>query len=227
MTRTRHLTAVAEDTALPAPRTITVVIAEKHGLMRESLRAVLEDAGNISVSADAGDLAIAREHALRQPPDVLVMDLHTPGGSGTETIGDLRRRLPATRVVVVAGESSPALAAAALAAGASGYVLKDRADDELAAAVRRAALGKIYVSEPIASRLASSRRGHAEGQLSPRETEVLRLIALGHTSVEIAERLGLSPRTIETHRANIHRKLELKTRAELVGYAIRGGLLST
>jgi two-component system, NarL family, response regulator NreC len=227
MTSTRHLTALAGGNVASTPQEITVVISEKHMLMRESLRTVLEHAPGISVSAEAGDLALAREHTVRQRPDVLVMDLHTPGGSIAETISDLCRRLPATHIVVVTVESSPALAAAALAAGASGYVLKDRADAELPSAVRAAARGERYVSEPIASRLASSRGARTGGRLSSRETEVLRLIALGHTSVEIAGRLALSPRTIETHRANIHRKLEMKTRAELVGYALRCGLLST
>ncbi len=223
----RHLTAVADEDRPTAGSEITVVIAEEHALMRGSLRAVLEDATEITVTAEAGDLANAREHVFCQHPDVLVLDLHMIHGSSIATVEDLRRRLPGTHIIVVTMEHSPAFALATLGAGASGYVLKDRADEELASAVLAAARGGEYVSEPIASRLASARRARVRVRLSPRETDVLRLIALGHTSAEIAALLALSPRTIETHRAHICRKLELRTRAQLVAYALRCGLLGT
>ena len=117
------------------------------------------------------------------------------------------------------------MAQRALAAGALGFVVKDLADEELAPAIRQAAGGAQYVSHRVASRLGVLDRALVEDKLSAREVEVLRLIALGHTSVEIARQLHLSPRTVETHRARIHRKLGLTTRAELVRYALGRGLL--
>jgi two-component system response regulator NreC len=122
-------------------------------------------------------------------------------------------------------KDSPVFAQRAFAAGAVGFVTKDLADDELPQAVRAAARGEEYVSPRVATRLETLHRSLTEDKLTPREVEVLRLIALGHTSVETARKLHLSPRTVETHRAHIHSKLGLATRAELVRYALRRGLL--
>src|SRR6185437_6278585 len=160
-------------------------------------------------------------------PDVLVLDLQMPDGSSIQAIGDLRRRSPDTHVVVVSMEDTPGFAQRVLAAGASGYVLKELAAEDLPAAVHAAAAGVEYISEPVAVRLSRARQALTHGRLTGREAEVLRLIALGYTNTEIAERLSLSPRTIETHRAHIQRKLELRTRAQLVDYALRCGLLAT
>lgn len=124
-------------------------------------------------------------------------------------------------------ETSPLLAQQTLDAGAVGFVLKDRADGELAAAVRNAAAGREYVSPHVAAGLDVLRRAVGSDTLSPRETEVLRLVALGYTSAEIAEKLHLSRRTVETHRASIYCKLGLTTRAQLVQYALRRQLLVT
>lgn len=205
---------------------ITVVIADDHALMRRNLRLVLEAEPGISVAAEADHLALAEQHVLGHRPDVLILDLTMPSGSSLETISSLRDRSPETRIVIVSVEDAPGFAQRVLAAGANGYVMKDLAVEDLARAVRAAARGEECVSAPIASRLAALRHALARGELSLRETEVLRLIALGHTSTEIASQLGLSPRTIETHRARIHRKLNLRTRAELVRYALRCGLLT-
>jgi two-component system, NarL family, response regulator NreC len=160
-------------------------------------------------------------------PHVLVLDLNMPGGSGIETISRLRERAPDTNIVVVTMEEDPVFAQRAFAAGALGFVAKELADDELLAAIRAAASGEEFVSPRVAARLDALHRALTEDALSAREVEVLRLIALGHTSVEIARKLHLSPRTVESHRANVHRKLELTTRAELVRYALRRGLLGT
>ncbi len=227
MMPTRHLTAVPDGAVSSESELISVVIAEDHQLMRGSLRALMEGTPGIAVAADAGNLALARQHVAGHRPDVLVLDLQMPDGSSIQTISDLRRRSPATHVVVVSMEDTPGFAQRALAAGASGYVLKELAADDLPDAVRAAAAGGEYVSEPVAERLSRSRAALTGGRLTSRETEVLRLIALGHTSTEIAERLSLSPRTIETHRAHIHSKLEMRTRAQLVDYALRCGLLAT
>jgi two-component system response regulator NreC len=158
-------------------------------------------------------------------PHVVVLDLQMPGGPSIEVIRRLREYAPDTNVVVLTTERSPAFAQRAINTGAVGFVLKDTADIELPEAVRRAAQGEEYVSPHVAAGLEALRRTVNGDGLSPRETEVLRSIALGYTSAEIAARLHLSRRTIETHRARIHHKLGLATRAELVQYALRRNLV--
>jgi two-component system response regulator NreC len=150
-----------------------------------------------------------------------------PDGSSIEAIRRLRSQVPETEIVVLTMERSPAFAQRALDEGAIGFVVKDRADTELPEAVRRAAHGEEFVSAQVAAGLQGLRRTVTGDGLSARESEVLRLIALGHTSAEIARKLHLSRRTIETHRANIHRKLGLRTRAELVHFALRRHLVHT
>ncbi len=226
MSPARHLSAVPAGVDTEN-ELITVVIAEDHAIMRGSLRTLLEATPGVVVAAEAGNLALTRQHVIGHRPDVLVVDLQMPDGSSIQTLSDVRRRNPATHVVVVSIEDAPGFAQRALAAGASGYVLKDLAADDLPAAVLAAAAGEEFVSQPVAERLSRSRHALTDGRLTSRETEVLRLIALGYTSSEIADRLSLSPRTIETHRAHIHGKLEMRTRAELVDYALRCGLLAT
>ncbi|HEX8714888.1 MAG TPA: response regulator transcription factor, partial [Solirubrobacteraceae bacterium] len=155
----------------------------------------------------------------------LVLDLRLREGSSVHAIGELREQAPDTRVVVVTAEDNPLFAEHALAAGALGFVRKEHADVELPAAVRAAVRGQRYVSPHVEAKLASYRAIHVDDTLTARELEVLRLIALGHTSVEVARILEISPRTVESHRARIHAKLGVATRAELVRYALRHGLL--
>jgi two-component system response regulator NreC len=204
---------------------VRVVLADDHVPMRRSLRLLLDDEEDVEVVGEADDLDATVGHLQRCRPSVLVLGLGMSKGSGGETIRRLRARAPATQIVLVTMDESPVLAQSALAAGAIGFVVKDLADEELAPAIAQAARGEQYVSPRVASRLGGLDRALVDDKLSAREVEVLRLIALGHTSVEIAHQLGLSPRTVETHRARIHRKLELTTRAELVRYALGRGLL--
>jgi len=221
-----HLAASAGDCApAVADAPIRVVLADDHALMRRSLRLLLSSEEGVEVIAEADDMAGVTRHVLGQEPRVLVLDLNMPGGSSIEAISRLRERAPDTKIVVMTMDENPVFAQRAFAAGALGFVAKDRADGELVQAVRAAARDEEFVSPRIAKRLDALHRSLTEDALSPREVEVLRLIALGHTSVEIARKLHLSPRTVETHRANIHRKLGLATRAELVRYALRRGLL--
>jgi two-component system, NarL family, response regulator NreC len=208
-----------------AASTIRVVLADDHALMRRSLRLLLDGEEGIEVIAEADELASAVRHVHDHQPRVLVLDLRMPGGSSVETIGKLRERVPDTQIVVLTMEDNPVFAQRALASGALGFVLKELADSELPQAVRAAASGEEYVSPRVAARLDALRRSLTDDELTPREVEVLRLIALGHTSVEIARMLHLSPRMVETHRARIHNKLGLATRAELVRYALARGLL--
>jgi len=206
---------------------ISVLIADDHAAVRHALRLLLEGVGDVEVVAEVSDLATIVQHARTAQPHVLVLDLDVPGGSSIHTIGRLRMHAPKTAVVLLTLEDSPIFAAQALAAGAAGLVAKHRADSELPPAIRAAALDHVYVSPSIAARLDVLRAAQSEDRLSQREIEVLRLIALGFTSVEIARQLHLSPRTIESHRAHITGKLGLSTRAELVSYALARGLLET
>ncbi len=212
------------DTA-PANTHIDVLLADDHALMRHSLRLLLDREDGMDVIAEASDLAAVARHVHAQEPQVLVLDLGMPDGSSIEAISRLREQAPDTQIVVMTMEENPVFAQRAFAAGAVGFVAKDLADAELPQAVRAAAHGEEFVSPRIAARLDALHRSLTDDALSPREVEVLRLIALGHTSVEIARKLHLSPRTVETHRASVHRKLGLTTRAELVRYSLRRGLL--
>jgi two-component system response regulator NreC len=209
----------------PAP--ISVLIADDHAAVRRALRLLLEGEEDVEVVAEVSDLTTVIEYAHSVQPHVLVLDLDLPGGSSIHTVGRMRMQAPETQIVLLTLEESPVFAAQALAAGASGLVAKHHADSELPPAIRAAALGKVYVSPSIAARLDVLRSAQSEDRLSQREVEVLRLIALGFTSVEIARQLSLSPRTVESHRAHITGKLGLSTRAELVSYAIGRGLLET
>jgi two-component system response regulator NreC len=206
---------------------IRVVVADDHALLRRSMRLLLDSEGDVELIAEAEDLTSAARQVQGTHPDVLVLDLTMPGGSSIEAIGRLREEAPETQIVVITMDDSPVFAQRAIAAGALGYVSKELADIELPGAVRAAAAGEQFVSPRLAARLDALNRSLAENRLTPREVEVLRLIAFGHTSVEIARKLHLSPRTVETHRAHVHRKLGLSTRAELVRYALRRGLLGS
>jgi two-component system, NarL family, response regulator NreC len=218
---------LAEDeSAGPGSAPIRVVLANRHALMSSGLRQLLGEARDIEVVAEARDTATALDCVYSARPDVLVFDLSMPGGSGLEALVELGERSPDMQIVVLTMNESAAFAQQALAA-ATGLVLKDHADSELTEAVRLAARGEAYVSPRVAERLGALRHSLIGGELSAREVEVLRLIALGHTSVEVARQLKISPRTVETHRAHIHSKLALRTRAELVRYALRRGLLRT
>jgi two-component system response regulator NreC len=209
----------------PAP--ISVLIADDHAAVRRALRLLLDGERDVEVVAELGDMGKVVERARATQPHVSVLNLDLPGGSSIHTIGRLRVHAPETQIVLLTLEESPVFAAQALAAGASGLVAKHHADSELPPAIRAAAIGKVYLSPSIEARLDVLRTAQAEDRLSHREIEVLRLIALGFTSVEIARQLNLSPRTVESHRAHITGKLGLSTRAELVSYAIGRGLLET
>jgi two-component system, NarL family, response regulator NreC len=216
-----RLSAVPDQPVAPAAAPIRVVIADDHALMRRNLRTLLDSEHDIEVTAEADYFALAERHVHGHRPDVLILDMTLPDGPSLRALEAMRRAAPATRIVVMSVDDAPGFAQRALAAGASGFVPKDRAVEDLAEAVRAATRGETYVSGRISEGIDSL----TGAELSRRETEVLRLIALGYTSVEIAGQLHLSPRTIETHRARIHRKLGMRRRSELVQYALRHGLL--
>jgi two-component system response regulator NreC len=206
---------------------ITVVLADDHAAVRRSLRQLLDSEKDVNVVAEAGDFATASRHVHAQRPRMLVLDRDLPTGSSSEAIARLRAEAPGTEVVVLTMEESPLFAMQAFDAGAAAFVLKDRADSELLDAVQRVARGEEFVSARVAAGLDMLRRAVEGDDLSPREVEVLRLIALGHTSVEIASRLRVSRRTVETHRVRILCKLECRTRADLVQFALRRRLIGS
>ena len=205
---------------------IRIVLADDHAVVRSGLRLLLDAEKDFEVVAEAGDVESAARYVRGHHPAVLVLDLNMPGGSSLEAIPGIRESAPETQIVILTMQEEPAFARQALSAGAIGYVLKEAADDELVEAVRRAARGETYLNPRLGARLAAEPTVGAPDDLSEREVDVLRLIALGHTNAEIAEQLYLSVRTVETHRAHIQQKLRLSTRAELVQYALEHKLIN-
>lgn len=207
---------------------IRIVLADDHGVVRAGLRLLLDADPGFEVVAEAADVPGALRAVLGHKPDVLILDLNMPGEqSSLEALPAVVERSAKTATVVLTMQGDPEYARRALRAGALGYVLKEAADTELVEAVRRAANGQTYLNPGLGARLATTpeRDAGPPGDLSEREAEVLRLIALGHTNAEIGELLFLSVRTVETHRAHIQQKLGRTTRAELVRYALENGLL--
>lgn len=204
---------------------ITIVLADDHTVVRRALRALLEEEAGLEVVGEAGDIASARAALASEEPDVLILDANLPDGLAVDAVAGLREEAPATEVVLLTMERAPALARRAIDAGARGYLLKDAAHLELIEAVRDAAEGRPYLSTAVAAGLERGRGKDGSAALSPRETEVLRLMALGHTNSEIAAHLSLSVRTVETHRSHIQQKLGLSSRRELTRYALENRLL--
>jgi two-component system response regulator NreC len=209
------------------PDSTTIVLADDHVVVRSALRMLLEAEPGFEVVAEAGDADTAARYVLGHKPTVLILDLNMPGRSSLEAIPDIQKASPATEIVVLTMQNESAFARKALQAGVRGYVLKEAADAELVQAVRSAAAGETYLQPALGARMASERDREPEDDLSEREHEVLRLIALGHTNAEIAEQLFLSIRTVESHRAHIQQKLRLSSRAELVRYALEHDLVDT
>ena len=204
---------------------ITVVLADDHAVVRSALRMLLEDEPDMEVVAEAGDAEAATRYVRGHRPTVLILDINMPGGSGLAAIPNIRNESPETQIVMLTMQGETASAREALQAGVLGYISKDAASEELVTAVRMAAQGRTYLQPELGARLAAEPDTVSPDDLSDREIEVLRLIALGHTNNEIAERLYLSVRTVESHRAHIQQKLGLSTRSELVRYAIERGLV--
>jgi two-component system response regulator NreC len=205
----------------------TVVIADDHTVVRQGLRMLIDNEDGLQVIAEAGTVPDAERLARAHRPTVLVLDLNMPGGSSLEAIPRLRQQVPDTAIVVLTMQDDPAFARQALQAGALGFVLKEAADEELLEAIRLAAAGDTYLNPRLGARMAAA-PNEVTGppdDLSDREVEVLRLIALGHTNSEIADHLFLSTRTVETHRAHIQQKIGHTTRAELVRYALEHHLV--
>lgn len=206
---------------------IRVALAEDHRIVREGISALLARQDDFDVVGETGDGLRVAGLVERTRPDVLVADLMLPGLGGLEITRRLRSQAPRTRVVVLSMHSSAALVVQALRAGASAYVLKEASAAELLRAIREAVAGRRFLSASL-SQLRITEVGDLDdpyGDLTPREREILQLTAEGLTSRETAERLGISPRTAEWHRAQIQRKLGFRGVAELTRFAVERGLL--
>jgi two-component system response regulator NreC len=216
----------AEDAAVSAGA-ITIVLADDHRVVRAGLRLLLDAEPDMRVVSEADDIALTERRVIAYRPHVLVLDVNMPEGSSIPAIPAILESVPETRIVVLTMQTDPQLARDALRAGATGFVLKAAAESELIQAVRFAAEGRTYLTPELGARLATEGLGGSDppDDLSARELEVLRLIALGHTNAEIAGQLFLSVRTVESHRAHIQQKTQRGSRAELVAYAREHDLL--
>jgi DNA-binding NarL/FixJ family response regulator len=209
-----------------------VLIADDHAMVREGVRRVLEEDGGFDVVFEAADGLEAREAMQRLQPDVALLDITMPGPSGIELAQELRGENSAIRVLILSMHDNPEYLQRALAAGADGFLLKDESGPaELRSAVRAVHAGRPVYSGRLTRELATSMnrkatRDQTLGELTAREREVLGLVADGLTSKAIATRLGISPRTVETHRENLMRKLGVRTAAALTRLAVERGLLS-
>ena len=208
---------------------IRVALCDDHAVVRSGLRRIVDDEPDLEVVGEAGTAEEAVVVARAERPDVFVMDLGLPGTSGIDATRRIAEASPATAILVLTVHDDIAYLRKAFDAGARGYLVKDAADVELVLAIRQVAAGEEYVHPRLGAALLSpSTAGHLVGpggELSERELEVLRLVALGNTNAEIATELYVSVRTVETHRAHVQQKLGIKARAELVRYARENGLL--
>jgi len=211
----------------------TLVIADDHQLLREGLSAVLDAQPDLTVVGQAGDGRAAIEAGARLRPDVLIVDLVMPGGlSGIDVVREVKERFPRVRMIVVSMHSTEEYVLAALRGGALGYVLKDAGTDVLVQAIHTVLTGRRYLCSPLSERAIEVYLGGTDvapldpsDMLSSREREILRLVAEGKTNAEIGEKLFLSARTVETHRAALMHKIGFKNPIDLVRYALRHGLL--
>lgn len=207
-----------------------VLLADDHTLVRQGLRALLEREPGIEVIAEAEDGPQALESVERCRPQVAVLDISMPRLNGLEAARRIAELAPETKVILLSMYQSPEYVREALRAGVRGYVLKENAAEELVEAIRRVAGGGYHFAQPVlAAIVATARSGPApEGELellTPREREVLQLIAEGHTTEEISKIIHRSPETVRSHRATIMKKLELHSMAELIRFALDHGLI--
>ena len=205
---------------------IQILLADDHVMVRQALRFLLERAG-MAVMGEASDGQEALEIAQEQPPDVAVLDIGMPRLNGLETARRLRDAFPQTKIIVLTGHTEDSYVLEAVQAGAVGYVLKTQATLDLVQAIGDVFQGRVYLSPWVSRTVVAAYLGHADlppDPLTSREREVLQLIAEGETTKEIAWRLDLSVKTVESHRSRLMHKLDIHETATLVRYAIRRGL---
>jgi DNA-binding NarL/FixJ family response regulator len=212
--------------------TARIVLAEDHGVVRQGLRALLEKEPGFSVVGETPDGLLVADLVEATRPDVLVLDLVMPGLGGLDVAREVARRFPRTRIVVLSMHASEAFVVQAFRNGASAYVLKESSAPELVRAIHEVMAGRRHLSPPLSDRalelyLARAKEGEVDvyERLTPRERQVLHLAAEGLSNPAIGQRLGISPRTAQTHRAHVMEKLGLRNRKELIVYAVSHGLL--
>jgi len=211
---------------------LRVIIADDHAVVRQGIRAVLEEVDGLEVVAEAGDGVEALTLAAEHQPDVVVLDVTMPGKTGLEVAKELRDGGSGVRVLILSMHDEPEYVLEAVRAGADGYVLKDMAPAELRAAVRAVHEGREYFSGRVTHQLSVGLRKELEEEqrrsridsLTPREVEVLIQVARGQTNRGIAEDLGISPRTVETHRERVMAKLRIRSVAGLTRFVVEQGL---
>jgi len=214
-------------------KAIRVLVADDHMIVRTGIRHVLESEPDIEVVGEAGSGSEAISLASELKPDVVVLDISMPDLSGLEVAASLRSGTGTTRVLILSMHDDAEYVLESVRAGAHGYLLKDTAATELRNAIRAVCRGESYFSPPVASRLTAAVRGehgHSQSgleQLTSRERQVLLGIVRGHTNKQIAADLGISHRTVETHRESLMRKLQIRTVAELTRFAIENGIVET
>ena len=203
---------------------IRVLVIDDHAILRAGIRAVLEQERDIAVVglAASADQAVTRARALQ--PDVILLDVVMPRKSGFDALPELREVAPEARVIMLSMQTNPSSIRKALNAGAAGFVAKHAAEADLLNAIRMVAAGSRYVDPELAGDLVVPDSAALES-LSERERDVMFMLALGYTNQEVGEQLYISVRTVDTHRAHLMRKLDLRTRAELVLYALANGLI--
>jgi len=212
---------------------VRVLLADDHALVRAGIRALLEGLEGVAVVAEAGNGGEVLELARKHRPDVVLLDISMPGIGGLEASAQLKQELPEVRVVMLSMHANEEYVLQALRAGAVGYMLKDSATAELELALQAVMQGETYLSPPISKQVVEGyvQRVGAEqpatDHLTPRQRQVLQLIAEGLSTKEIAYRLELSVKTVETHRAQLMERLQIRDIAGLVKYAIRNGLVSS
>ncbi len=212
---------------------IRVLVADDHAIVRTGIRHVLEGEPGFTVVGEAATGTEALALAIELHPDVAVLDISMPGESGLRIAAELRRQTPGTRVLILSMHDNTEYVLESVRAGAHGYLLKDTAATELRGAIRAVQRGESYFSPPIASRLTAVVRGQQMpetpagilAQLSGREREVFEGVVRGRTNKEIAAELGISHRTVETHRESVMRKLRLRTVADLTRFALETGVI--
>jgi two-component system response regulator NreC len=212
---------------------IRILVVDDHTILRVGLRMMLNAQPDIEVIGEASDGNQAVSEAMRLVPDVILMDIAMPDCNGIEATRQVKRLQPETRILVLTMHENEEYLFQVLRAGASGYILKEAADTELITAIRTVSSGRFYLSPSAQSimvgdylqRVRSGEERDSYSALTEREREILKLVAEGYTNNQIAERLTISPKTVDTHRTHIMDKLNLHSRAELVKYAMRRGLL--
>ena len=211
---------------------LRIFLADDHTVIRHGLKLLINSQPDMEVIGDAGDGALAVQLTLEARPDLVVMDVSMPELNGQQATQRLKKALPITKVLALTRHNDTSYLQQLLTAGVDGYVLKQSDSDELMRAIRTIAAGGKYIDPAVTDKIVDSYTGRANNRkteptagLSERESEVLRLIALGHTNKEIAARFDLSIKTVEAHKANAMRKLDLQSRVDIIRYAILRGWL--